>query len=157
MIILSPSENGPLFKVKSKIQAPIQDNGEISTGRCHDGTLLSPVVMGREHDPAIVRISYFRKTIPINMRQCWVSRPLTYLDRPFSFHLRAKRDLMSCVYPAVSYRGTRGVKKRLEYGLWCPGIPQNPLLSLVLDINRKITLDFDSRERFKTFNYCFID
>ncbi len=106
MIILSPSENGPLFKVKSKIRAPpIQDNGEISNGRCHDDTLLSPVVMGREHDPVIGRISYFRKTIPINMRKCWVSRPLTYLDRPFSCHLRAKRDLMSCVYPAVSYGG----------------------------------------------------
>ena len=28
--------------------------------------------------------------------------------------------------------------------------------TMVLDINKKITLDPDSRERFKTFNCCFI-
>jgi hypothetical protein len=43
MIFLSPSENGPFFKIKPRIRAS------------------DPAVVGRAHDPEIGRISHFQK------------------------------------------------------------------------------------------------
>ena len=61
MIVSSPSEKRPFFKVKSKTQASKPENGEISTVRCHCHILPSPMVVGRAHDSEIERISHFQK------------------------------------------------------------------------------------------------